>query len=127
VVLPLYARLSASDRQRVFQRLPQRRVVLATNVAETSLTIPGIVYVVDTGVARVNRYSVRTGVSQLLVEPSAFLGRMSPRDSHAAAIPSSTPPPRIPLTHAAVDGPSKHAAVDVHQRRHDAGCDSQRP
>jgi ATP-dependent helicase HrpA len=53
----------------VFQRLPQRRVVLATNVAETSLTIPGIVYVVDPGLARVNRYSVRTGVSQLLVEP----------------------------------------------------------
>ena len=69
VVLPLYARLSAAEQQRVFQRLPQRRVVLATNVAETSLTIPGIVYVVDPGVARVNRYSVRTGVSQLLVEP----------------------------------------------------------
>jgi ATP-dependent helicase HrpA len=69
VILPLYARLSAAEQQRVFQRLPQRRVVLATNVAETSLTIPGIVYVVDTGVARVNRYSVRTGVSQLLVEP----------------------------------------------------------
>jgi len=69
VILPLFARLSAADQQRVFQRLPQRRVVLSTNVAETSLTIPGIVYVVDTGVARVNRYSVRTGVSQLLVEP----------------------------------------------------------
>jgi ATP-dependent helicase HrpA len=69
VVLPLYARLSAAEQQRVFQSLPQRRVVLATNVAETSLTIPGIVYVVDPGLARVNRYSVRTGVSQLLVEP----------------------------------------------------------
>ena len=69
IVLPLYARLTAAEQQRVFQRLPQRRVVLATNVAETSLTIPGIVYVVDAGVARVNRYSVRTGVSQLLVEP----------------------------------------------------------
>ncbi|HET7503177.1 MAG TPA: ATP-dependent RNA helicase HrpA [Kofleriaceae bacterium] len=69
VVLPLFARLSAAEQQRVFQRLPQRRVVLATNVAETSLTIPGIVYVVDPGLARVNRYSVRTGVSQLLVEP----------------------------------------------------------
>ncbi|HEU4726975.1 MAG TPA: ATP-dependent RNA helicase HrpA, partial [Kofleriaceae bacterium] len=68
-VLPLYARLPASEQQRVFQRPPQRRVVLATNVAETSLTIPGIVYVVDTGVARVNRYNVRTGVSQLLIEP----------------------------------------------------------
>ncbi len=69
VLLPLYARLSVAEQQRVFQRVPQRRVVLATNVAETSLTIPGIVYVVDAGVARVNRYSVRTGVSQLLVEP----------------------------------------------------------
>ncbi len=69
VILPLYARLSAAEQQRVFQRVPQRRVVLATNVAETSLTIPGIVYVVDTGLARVNRYSVQTGVSQLLIEP----------------------------------------------------------
>jgi len=69
VLLPLYARLSASEQQRVFHSLPQRRVVLATNVAETSLTIPGIVYVVDAGVARVNRYNVRTGVTQLLVEP----------------------------------------------------------
>jgi len=69
VLLPLYARLSAAEQQRVFQRLSQRRVVLATNVAETSLTIPGIVYVVDAGLARVNRYSVRTGVSQLLIEP----------------------------------------------------------
>ena len=69
VILPLYARLSAAEQQRVFHTLPQRRVVLATNVAETSLTIPGIVYVVDAGVARVNRYNVRTGVTQLLVEP----------------------------------------------------------
>jgi ATP-dependent helicase HrpA len=69
VLLPLYARLSPAEQQRVFSTLPQRRVVLATNVAETSLTIPGIIYVVDTGLARVNRYSVRTGVTQLLVEP----------------------------------------------------------
>src|SRR5262245_37286150 len=69
VVLPLYARLSAAEQARVFQALPQRRVVLATNVAETSLTIPGIVYVVDAGVARINRYSVRTGVTQRLIEP----------------------------------------------------------
>lgn len=68
VVLPLYSRLSAAEQQRVFQRVPQRRVVLATNVAETSLTIPGIVYVVDPGLARINRYDPRTGVSQLLVE-----------------------------------------------------------
>ncbi len=68
-LLPLYGRLSGAEQQRVFQSMPGRRVVLATNVAETSLTIPGIVYVVDTGLARVNRYNVRTGVTQLLVEP----------------------------------------------------------
>ena len=68
-LLPLYGRLSAAEQQRVFQTMAKRRVVLATNVAETSLTIPGIVYVVDAGVARVNRYNVRTGVTQLLVEP----------------------------------------------------------
>jgi len=67
-LLPLYSRLSAAEQQRVFQSMPGRRVVLATNVAETSLTIPGIVYVVDPGLARINRYDVRTGVSQLLVE-----------------------------------------------------------
>ncbi len=68
-ILPLYARLSAAEQQRVFARMPGRRVILATNVAETSLTIPGIVYVVDAGLARVNRYSVRTGVTQLHIEP----------------------------------------------------------
>jgi ATP-dependent helicase HrpA len=67
-LMPLYARLSATEQLRVFHPGGQRRVVLATNVAETSLTIPGIVYVVDSGVARVNRYDVRTGVSQLFVE-----------------------------------------------------------
>ncbi|HUS28849.1 MAG TPA: ATP-dependent RNA helicase HrpA [Kofleriaceae bacterium] len=67
-LLPLYGRLAAADQQRVFSRGTGRRVVLATNVAETSLTIPGIVYVVDSGVARINRYEPRSGVSQLLVE-----------------------------------------------------------
>ena len=69
VLLPLYGRLSQADQGRVFQSLPQRRIVLATNVAETSLTIPGIVYVVDAGLARVNRYQPRSGVTRLLVEP----------------------------------------------------------
>jgi ATP-dependent helicase HrpA len=69
VVLPLYGRLSSGDQARVFQPLPERRVVLATNVAETSLTIPGIVYVIDTGTARVNRHDPRTGVTQLHIEP----------------------------------------------------------
>lgn len=70
-ILPLYGRLSQADQQRVFTTSHQRRIVLATNVAETSLTIPGIVYVVDTGLARINRYVPRTGVTQLLIEPIA--------------------------------------------------------
>jgi ATP-dependent helicase HrpA len=69
-ILPLYARLSAEDQERVFRPSGSgRRVVLATNVAETSLTVPGIRYVVDTGLARVKRYSYRNKVEQLQVEP----------------------------------------------------------
>jgi ATP-dependent helicase HrpA len=68
VVQPLYARLSASEQARVFSTIPQRRVILATNVAETSVTIPGIVYVIDTGVARMSRYEPRSGVTRLHVE-----------------------------------------------------------
>ncbi len=68
VVQPLYARLSASDQAKVFASIPQRRVILATNVAETSLTIPGIVYVVDTGVARLSRYDPRSGTTRLQIE-----------------------------------------------------------
>ena len=70
-VVPLYSRLSAADQHRVFSSHPAtvRRVVLATNVAETSLTVPGIRYVVDAGVARISRYSVRTKVQRLPVEP----------------------------------------------------------
>jgi ATP-dependent helicase HrpA len=69
VILPLYGRLAQTDQARIFQTLPERRVVLATNVAETSLTIPGVVYVIDSGLARVNRHDPRSGVTQLLVEP----------------------------------------------------------
>jgi ATP-dependent helicase HrpA len=68
VVQPLYARLSAADQGKVFASIPQRRVILATNVAETSLTIPGIVYVIDTGVARLSRYDPRSGTTRLQVE-----------------------------------------------------------
>ena len=66
-VVPLYSRLSAAEQHRVFSAhtASVRRVVLATNVAETSLTVPGIRYVVDTGVARIRRYSVRTKVQRL--------------------------------------------------------------
>jgi ATP-dependent helicase HrpA len=67
-VLPLYARLSASEQQRVFKPHAKRRVVLATNVAETSLTVPGIRYVVDPGAARISRYSARLKVQRLPIE-----------------------------------------------------------
>ncbi|MDQ2636398.1 MAG: ATP-dependent RNA helicase HrpA, partial [Actinomycetota bacterium] len=68
-VLPLYARLPTADQQRVFAPHPGRRVVLATNVAETSLTVPGIRYVVDPGTARISRFSRRTKVQRLPIEP----------------------------------------------------------
>ncbi len=68
-VVPLYARLSSAEQHRVFERHSRRRVVLATNVAETSLTVPGIRYVVDAGLARVSRYSTRTKVQRLPIEP----------------------------------------------------------
>ncbi len=67
-ILPLYARLSAAEQERVFKPHGGRRIVLATNVAETSLTVPGIRYVVDSGLARVKRYSYRNKVEQLRVE-----------------------------------------------------------
>jgi len=68
-VLPLFARLSQQEQDRVFQSGNGRRIVLATNVAETSLTVPGIRYVIDSGQARVKRYSFRNKVEQLQVEP----------------------------------------------------------
>jgi len=68
-ILPLFARLSASEQERVFKPGNARRLVLATNVAETSLTVPGIRYVVDAGLARVKRYSYRNKVEQLQIEP----------------------------------------------------------
>ena len=67
-ILPLYARLSPQEQERVFQTGGPRRVVLATNVAETSLTVPGIRYVIDSGLARVNRYSYRNKVELLQIE-----------------------------------------------------------
>jgi ATP-dependent helicase HrpA len=68
-ILPLYGRLSAAEQHRVFQPGRGRRVVLATNVAETSLTVPGIKYVIDPGTARISRYSNRTKVQRLPIEP----------------------------------------------------------
>lgn len=68
-ILPLFARLSAADQHRVFHEHVGRRIVLATNVAETSLTVPGIHYVVDAGTARISRFSSRTKVQRLPIEP----------------------------------------------------------
>lgn len=68
-ILPLYARLSAAEQMRVFERHGRRRIVLSTNIAETSLTVPGIRSVIDVGLARVSRYSARTKVQRLPVEP----------------------------------------------------------
>ncbi len=67
-VLPLFARLSIEDQQKIFKPHSLRRIVLATNVAETSLTVPGIKYVIDAGLARMNRYSTRAKVEQLQIE-----------------------------------------------------------
>ncbi len=86
-ILPLYARLSPAEQQRVFKPHGQRRIVIATNVAETSLTVPGIRYVVDPGEARLKRYSARTRVQGLQIEPisrasadqrAGRCGRMAP-------------------------------------------------
>ena len=68
-ILPLYSRLSNQEQNRVFQSHRGRRIVLSTNVAETSLTVPGIRYVIDTGVARISRYSVRSKIQRLPIEP----------------------------------------------------------
>lgn len=68
-ILPLYARLSAAEQNRIFAPHQNRRVVLATNVAETSLTVPGIKYVIDTGTARISRYSYKSKVQRLPIEP----------------------------------------------------------
>ncbi|MDN4501442.1 ATP-dependent RNA helicase HrpA [Alteromonadaceae bacterium BrNp21-10] len=68
-VVPLYARLSAAEQNKIFKSHGGRRIVLATNVAETSLTVPGIKYVIDPGLARISRYSFRSKVQRLPIEP----------------------------------------------------------
>ena len=68
-VLPLYARLSSAEQHRIFRPHPGRRIVLSTNVAETSVTVPGVRYVIDAGTARVSRYSRRSKVQRLPIEP----------------------------------------------------------
>jgi ATP-dependent helicase HrpA len=68
-VMPLFARLTATEQSRVFARQPARKIIVATNVAETSITIPGIKYVIDSGLARISRYSPRTRTTSLPVSP----------------------------------------------------------
>lgn len=68
-ILPLYARLTPAEQQKIFLPMKGRKVVLATNVAETSITVPGIAYVIDTGLARISRYSVQSKVQRLPIEP----------------------------------------------------------
>jgi ATP-dependent helicase HrpA len=68
-IVPLFSRLSSAEQHRVFERHTRRRVILATNVAETSLTVPGITGVIDTGLARISRWSSRTKVQRLPIEP----------------------------------------------------------
>ncbi|MBW2408336.1 MAG: ATP-dependent RNA helicase HrpA [Deltaproteobacteria bacterium] len=68
-VLPLFARLTAVEQSRVFKQIPERKIIVATNVAETSITIPGIKYVVDPGLARISRYSPRSRTTSLPVQP----------------------------------------------------------
>lgn len=68
-VLPLYAKLSVQQQNRIFQRHRRRRIILSTNIAETSITVPGIRYVIDTGYARISRYSIRHKIQRLPIEP----------------------------------------------------------
>lgn len=75
-ILPLFGRLSAGEQNRIFQRSHQRRIVLATNVAETSLTIPGIRFVIDSGLVRLSRYNPKSGIQELRVE---FISKASAR------------------------------------------------
>lgn len=84
-ILPLYARLSNQEQNRVFQSHHGRRIVLATNVAETSLTVPGIRYVIDPGTARISRYSFRTKVSACRLNLSRRRRRISVKDAVAVS------------------------------------------
>jgi ATP-dependent helicase HrpA len=68
-IIPLFGRLSVGEQQRVFAPSERRKIVIATNIAETSLTIPGIRFVIDTGLARISRYSPRTRTKRLPIEP----------------------------------------------------------
>ena len=100
VILPLFARLSAADQARVFKPAGRRKIIVATNVAETSITIPGIRYVVDTGLARISRYSPRTRTTALPVAPisrssadqrQGRCGRVETRGLHPSVLGGGLP------------------------------------
>ena len=88
-VLPLFARLSSRDQERIFEKHARRRIVLATNVAETSLTVPGIRYVIDSGLARISRYSLRGKVQRLPIERISQASGISAR-ADAGARPKAS-------------------------------------
>ena len=89
-ILPLFARQSTAAQQRVWKPHKGRRVVLATNVAETSLTVPGIHYVVDPGFARISRYSARLKVQRLPIEPIAQASRRPAQGPLRAHVPTAS-------------------------------------
>ena len=88
-IVPLYARLSTAEQNRVFQKHDWRRIVIATNVAESSLTVPGIRYVIDPGTARISRYAPRSKVQRLPIEPSRRPRPISARAVAAVSHPAS--------------------------------------
>ena len=133
-VLPLYARLSAAEQHRVFTSHAGRRIVLATNVAETSLTVPGIRYVVDPGTARMSRYSARTKVQRLPIEPisqasanqrAGRCGRVAPGCLHPAVRRGGLrEPPRV---HRAGDPAHQPGVGDLADDRGRPRCDRHLP
>ena len=129
-VLPLYARLPTAEQQKVFEPHTGRRIVLATNVAETSLTVPGIRYVIDPGTARISRYSRRTKVQRLPIEPisqasagqrAGRCGRLSRRHLHPALLRTRLRvAPAVHRSRDPADQPGRRAAADggaAHRRR----------
>ena len=90
VILPMFARLSWQEQRRVFQSTASQKVIVATNVAETSITIPGIRYVIDTGLARISQYNPRTRTTSLPIRP---VSRSSARPSRARPSSFGSPTP----------------------------------
>ena len=117
-VLPLYSRLSQEEQQRVFKPSGRRRVVLATNVAETSLTVPGIRAVIDTGVARISRYSHRSRLQRLPIEKisQASANQRSGRCGRVGAGRCDSPVFGRGLPRAARNSPSRRSSAPISPR-----------